>query len=94
MKFGTWLLALVPSLTAKILLALGFAVVTITGVQVALQQLKDTFIGQINSLPADALQLFLLGGGGVGLGIVFGAAATCISIWAIQGATKILGVSS
>lgn len=94
MKLGTWLIGLVPSLLAKILLSLGFAVVTITGVQVALQQLKDTFIGQINSLPADALQLFLLGGGGVGLGIIFGAAATCIAIWGIQSATKILGVAS
>ena len=94
MKFGTWLLALVPSLIGKILLSLGFAVVTITGVQVALQQLKDQFINQVNSFPADLLQLFLLGGGGVGLGIIFGAMTTCVLIWTIQGATKILGVSS
>jgi len=32
MKFGSFLIALVPSLIGKILLSLGFAVVTITGV--------------------------------------------------------------
>ena len=94
MKFGTWLLAMMQPLIAKIMVTLGLSVVSIVGLQAALSGLKSQFTASINSLPADMIALFLLGGGGAALGILFGAMTTRLLMWQIQSATKILGVNS
>lgn len=94
MKLGTWLLALMQPLLAKIMVSLGFSVVSIVGLQAALAGLKTQFTNSVNSMPADAIQLFLIGGGGVALGILFGAMTTRLLMWQIQSATKILGVNA
>lgn len=94
MKFGTWLLALMQPLLAKIMVTLGLSVVSIVGLQAALAGLKSQFTASINTLPADMIALFLIGGGGVALGILFGAMTTRLLMWQIQSATKILGVNS
>ena len=93
MKIGTWLLAMMQPLIAKIMLSLGFSVVSIIGLQAALSGLKSQFVSSINTLPAEMISLFLLGGGGLAMGILFGAMATKIMLWQIQSATKVLGVN-
>jgi hypothetical protein len=93
MRFGTWLLAMAEPVLARILLSLGFSVVSIVGVEAAVGQLKTAFVTQVNSLPADMLNVFLFAGGGVGLGMVLGALATRLLLWSIQNATKILGAA-
>lgn len=93
MKIGTWLLSLVQPWVAKILVALGFNVVTITGMNVAFDTIKDRFIGGVNALPVDLLNLFLLAGGGIGLGIILGAFATRLALWQIANSVKILGTN-
>ena len=93
MKIGTWLLSLVQPIIGRILTALGFSVVTIVGFDVAITAAKTQVVGKINSLPADLLNVFLLGGGGIGLGIITGAIATRLLLWQISNATKILGVN-
>lgn len=92
MKIGTWLLSLLQPAIARILTALGFSVVSIVGVEIALQGIKDSLINSMNAMPAAGMQLFLLGGGGIGLGIIFGAMTTRIMMWQIQQSTRILGV--
>lgn len=94
MKLGTWLLAMMQPLLAKILVSLGFSVVTMVGLDAVFTQLKGTLSNGIGGLPADALQLFLLAGGGQALGIVLGAISTKILMWQIQKATQVLGVNS
>lgn len=91
MKFGTWLLGLVQPMLAKILVSLGFSVVTITGVTMAIGTVKGLITSNIGGVPAATLNLFLLAGGGVGLNIIFGAMTFLATIWTIQSATKILG---
>lgn len=93
MKFGTWLMAMMQPLIAKILVSLGFSVVSIVGMDLVVNQLRDAVISGVNTLPADLLGLFLFAGGGVSMGIVFGAVATKLLLWQIQSATKILGVN-
>ena len=93
MKLGTWLMAMMQPLIAKILVALGFSVVSIVGMDLVVNQLRDAVISGVNTLPADLLGLFLFAGGGVSMGIVFGAVATKLLLWQIQSATKILGVN-
>lgn len=91
MGFGTFLLSLVTPLIGRILFSLGFSVVTIAGMTAVVTQVRDMFITQVNSMPADMLNLFLFAGGGVGFGMIMGAITTRITIWTIQNGTKILG---
>ncbi|MDO8713134.1 MAG: DUF2523 domain-containing protein [Polynucleobacter sp.] len=94
MKFGTWLAGMMSPLIAKIFVALGMSLVSIVGVQAALQTVKDALISNVNSMPADFLNMFLLAGGGTCLGIIFGAYTTRIAIWQIQAATKIIATAA
>lgn len=93
MKLGTWLLALMEPMLARILAALGFSVVTVTGFDLAVNQIKQLVMSQVNSLPMDMLNLFLYAGGGYALGMIFGAITTKLLLWQIQSATKILGAN-
>jgi len=93
MKIGTWLLTLVQPLLARILTALGFSVVTITGFEAAIDTLKQQLIGAMNGLPSEMLQVVLLGGVGEGLGLITAAIAVRVLLWQIQSATRILGVN-
>jgi len=94
MAIGTWLAAMMSPLVARVLMALGFSVVSVVGVSTVLATLKSSFISQALALPAAGLQLGLLAGMGVGFGIIFGAVTTRLALWQIQNATKVLGVSS
>jgi len=91
MKLGTWLLALIQPMIGRILTSLGFSIVTITGLNIAVDQVKNLVKDGINSMPADMLNLFLYAGGGVGLGMIFGAITTKLLLWQVQRATQILG---
>lgn len=91
MKLGAWLLSMMQPLLARILASLGFSVVTITGFDLAVGQVKNLVKSGINSLPADMLNIFLYAGGGVGMGMILGAISTRILLWQIQAATQILG---
>lgn len=93
MKIGTWLLSLVSPFLARVLTALGFSIVTIVGMEAVIDQVKSLVTGGVNSLPSDALNIFLLAGGGKALGMILGAIATKVMLWQIQSATKILGVN-
>ncbi|MCO8251805.1 DUF2523 domain-containing protein [Comamonas thiooxydans] len=91
MKIGTWLLSMMQPLIARILSAIGFSVVTITGFELVIDQLKEMVRNGINMLPSDTLNLFLYAGGGHGVGMILGAITTKLLLWQIQSATQILG---
>jgi hypothetical protein len=93
MKIGTWLVAMMQPLLAKILLSLGFSVVTITGLTAVVNNLKGQFTSALGAMNADTLNLFLLANGHIGLGLILGACATRLMLWQIQSATKILGTN-
>jgi len=93
MNLGVWLVSLVQPLLSRILVALGFSVVSIVGMDAIFTQLKAKLTSDFAALPADMLNVFLLAGGGVGLGIIFGAMTTKLILWKIQQGTKILGVN-
>lgn len=91
MGLGTFLLSLARPLLGRILVSLGFSVVTITGMSAVVVQVRNMFVNQVNSLPVDMLNLFLFAGGGVGFGIIMGAITTRITLWTIMNGTKVLG---
>lgn len=91
MKLGTWLLALVEPMLAKILLALGFSVVSIGGMDSVLSAMKSSFVANMQTMPAEWLQFALYLWIGKGIGIIFGACTTKLMLWAIQSSTALLG---
>jgi hypothetical protein len=93
MNLATFLMAICQPLIGRILVSLGFSVVTITGFNLVVDQLKDAVVDGVNTLPADVLNLFLLSGGGIGLGLIFGAITTRLMLWQISKSTRILGVN-
>lgn len=93
MGVGVWLAGMMGTLTAKVLLALGFSVVSIVGVDAAFNQVLDLMMVHVGGLPVAGLNLALLAGVGQAMGIVFGACATRLALWQIANARRILGVS-
>lgn len=93
MGAGTWLAGLMGTLTAKVLLALGMQVVTITGVGLALTTIRAMVIANLGAVPAAGFQLLLLSGLGTGLGIVLGAVAFRLALWQITNSVRVLGVA-
>jgi len=91
MKVGTYIASLVQPLLAKVLMSLGFSVVTIIGVEAIFTQLRNQLQTSFGGLPADMLNLFLLAGGGTGMGMILGAITTRLMLWQIQRSTQILG---
>lgn len=94
MKVGTWLAAMMQPLVARVLVALGMQVVTITGMGVAIGTIKNLFLQHIGAVPAAGFQLALLAGVGTAFGMIFGAITFRLALWQIQNATKILGANS
>jgi hypothetical protein len=91
MKFGTFLLSLVQPVLAKLLLALGFSVVSIVGVEATVSQVKGMFVDSFGMLSADAMNLAQYLWITKGIGIIFGAINTKLALWAIEKSTQILG---
>lgn len=87
------LLGLVGGIVARVLVALGFAVVTIYGVDAALDGLKAQFIASFNQMPADMISLFNIAGGGIAVSMIFGAFSFKLALWTAQKGTSILGVN-
>lgn len=94
MGFGQLLLSLVQPFVARVLLAIGFSVVSFVGMEVLVNQLISSAQGAWGGLPVAILQLAGLAGIGQGLSIVFGAVLTRIMIWQLQKSTRILGANS
>jgi len=94
MGFAQLLLSLVGPVLSRILLALGFSVVSFVGMDLLMDQLIASVQGAWGGLPASILQLAGLAGIGQGLGIIFGAVLTRVTIWQLQKSTRILGANT
>jgi hypothetical protein len=87
-----WLAALAglaSPILARVLIALGFSVVTITGAVAVLGTLKSQLLDMLGTAPSGALMLAGLGGAWVGLGMVLGACTFAVSVWGLTKAVKI-----
>lgn len=85
MTIATWLVAMVGPLLARLLVALGVTLVTITGATVAVTTLADQVKGSIGGLPSDALQLGGLLGCWQAIGIMLGAITFILTFKAASG---------
>ena len=86
------LLALVAGVIARVLISIGFAVVTVKGVDIAIDQAVDMLKSAENQLPHDVHELFLLAGGGYCLNVIIAAISFRMSYWALTKSIRLLGV--
>lgn len=91
---GIWLAGMMQPLVARVLVALGFSVVSIIGVDTALNQIKQMLISQLSMVAASGLQMALLAGVGTALGLIFGAISFRVALWQAENSMKILGVNT
>lgn len=88
------LATLAKPITARVLLALGFSVVTVTGVALSVSTVKGLVLSSLGTAPMAALQLAGLMGVWEAGGLVFGAMTWCVSFWTLTSATKLIGTGS
>lgn len=81
---------LLKLLIVRIIIATGMTFVTYAGYIVALNKFKNYISNAINSMPADIMNLLLIGGVGQGMGYLFGAFAFAISMRTLTKLTFIL----
>jgi len=93
MGFSQLLLSLVQPFVARVLLSLGFSVVSFVGMDLLMNQLISSIQGAWGGLPAALLQLAGLAGIGHALSIITGAMLTRVMIWQLQKSTRILGAN-
>jgi hypothetical protein len=90
-NLSVWLVAMVGPVVAKVLTVLGFSIVTVTGMELVLGQMKDMAVGYFLGIPAAGLQMAQLAGCGQALGLIFGAMTAKVAWMQIENATRILG---
>lgn len=81
---------LATPILARVLLALGFSVVTFTGASAVVGMLKSEILSVLGGANLPALQLAGLGGAWVALGWVFGAATFTVTYWALTKAVRVV----
>lgn len=89
---AVWLAALLPSLVARVLAALGMGVITVTGFNIAWNQLKAIIISNFQGFPADIAALAGLAGVGTGIGIILGAITARVTFMALMSGARIAGM--
>jgi hypothetical protein len=93
-SLSAFLLAMITPMLGRILTALGFAVVSVVGFDIAITTLKNLFLLHVGAVPAAGLQMALLAGAGQAMGIIFGAITTRLLLWKASQVTRILGVNT
>ena len=88
------LLAIVSGVVARVLLSIGFAVVTVKGVDVAIDTVINMLKTAESSLPSDVHNLFLMAGGGYCLNMICAAISFRLSYWALTKSVRVLGVKA
>lgn len=90
---GAGLLAAIAGLAgpmvARVLLALGFSVVTLTAASAGVGQVKDLLMANLGAAPVAGLKIAGLAGVWVGLGYVLGAVSFTLALWGLTKAVRI-----
>lgn len=80
-------------MVARVLVALGFSVVSITGVAIAWGTVKGQIVSNLSAQAGAYVQLAGLGGVWIALGAIIGAMSFAVAFWGLTSATRIMGAS-
>lgn len=89
-SISTMLISVLMSFAGKIIAALGIGFVTYSGIDYMQGKFASWIAQELGSFPADAMQIFYIGGGGVFLNWIFGAVAFIASIKSMSHLTAIM----
>lgn len=87
-SIGGVLLSIVSSLVGRVLLALGFGLVTYNALDPLLENFRSSYFAQLSGLPADLAGFVGLLKLGDAVQIIFAALATKLAMLAVGGAIK------
>lgn len=88
MNIAAWLMALVGPLAIRVIIALGFTAVTLTGVTAAVASLVSIAQNSWSAMPVGVLQLASLSGIPQGLATIFSAYMALFGLRAASGFKK------
>lgn len=88
------LAGLAVPMVARVLIAMGFSVVTIGGMSAALLTVRTEMLSYLGQGPVEGLQLAGLAGVWIGLGFVLGACTFAVTFWGLTSSVRILGAAS
>lgn len=91
-NLGAWIGSLVPSLVGRVMAALGFGILTVTGITLAWDALRASMYAQFGQIPATMLSLMSLSGAGDAIGIIVGAISARVALYVLQQGKKIVGM--
>jgi hypothetical protein len=80
MTWATWLLALVQPLIVNALIALGVGVLTVGGIDLAVNQAMSWLQSSVGGLPVDLANLLAMGGIFQGFGYIGGAISARVAM--------------
>ena len=83
-QLGAWLLTLAGPVARQVMISLGIGVATYAGLDLAVGGLIQSSANSINSMPAQAAQLFGLAGGFQALSIIAGGLTFRVSMIALK----------
>lgn len=91
MNLAAFLASMAAPIVARVMMALGFSVITITGVTLSVDQLKDLVLSNLSSVPVALLQLSGAFGAWIGLGMIFGAITFAVTFKGLTSLTGFIG---
>ncbi|HDR8940461.1 cobalt ABC transporter permease [Burkholderia stagnalis] len=88
MTWATWLLGLVQPLIVQALIALGVGVLTVGGIDLAMNTALSWLTSAVGGLPADMANILAMGGVFQGMGYIGGGITARVTMAGISGAKK------
>lgn len=83
--------SLAGPIAARVLLALGFSVMTVGGVALAWDSVRSSIVSLLGAQSGAYVQLAGVGGIWVALGIVVGGMSWAVTYWSLTKAVRIMG---
>ncbi|HDR9165442.1 TPA: DUF2523 domain-containing protein [Burkholderia vietnamiensis] len=88
MTWATWLLGLVQPLIVQALIALGVGVLTVGGIDLAVNQAMSWLTSSVGGLPSEMANVLAMGGVFQGMGYIGGGITARVSMAAVSSAKK------
>lgn len=90
MSWATLLVSLVGPIVTRVLVALGIGFLTVTGIDLALNQVIQWLTASVGGLAADIANVLALGGVGDGIAYVLGGLSARVSFYLLTSTTKMV----
>mgnify|MGYP001806290380 FL=1 len=91
-NLAAWFAALIPTLVGRVMLALGFGVLTVAGIDAGWDALRDELYANLGAMPLSIIQLSGLSGAGDALAYIIGAISARIALYVATKGARIIGL--